>query len=101
MVAISPNLTEAQVAIIAIGLLAGLFFFHRLVWWVIGGLIVATVVGAVFPDDPLAGWLGAKAVVLLVPLLPLGILSFGLRIMFRGFRRTDHCCHHHCGCNRH
>lgn len=100
MAEITSNLTEAQIALIAVGLLAGLFFFHRLIWFVIGGLFVVAVVGTVFPNDAVAGWFGEKALVLLILLIPFGIFSFGLRVMFRGFRRTEHCCHHHCDCGR-
>jgi len=101
MATITHNLTEAQVALIIIGILVGLLFFYRVIWWVIAGLFVAAVVGAVFPEDPMAGWLGSKAAALLVPLLPVGIFSFGLRVMFRGFRKTNQCSHHHCSCSRH
>jgi hypothetical protein len=91
---ICADFTDSQMALLALGVIVALFLFHRLLWWAIAALFGAVVLGMALPTDPLANWIGAHAAVLVVPLLLLGIFSFGLRLMFRSFGRNRSCsCH--------
>ncbi len=85
--------------LIICAILAFVFFNHvpRMLLWMLGAAVLASL----FHGDALAGLLGAGLNALAGPLLTLGLMILGLRIMISGVRPRCRCCgqcHEVCRC---
>ena len=76
--------------LIVCAILALVFFNRvpRLLLWMLGAAVLASL----FHGDAAAGLLGNALSTLAGPLLTLGLIVLGLRIMTRGFRPRCRCC---------